>query len=83
MNLVHYPDKDRQLVTISLCGKTIQKIPVSEWGRRVETDKTQVTSSFQRVTCIKCMQALLIIENDKLNKIAEHLDKLEKGIDLR
>jgi hypothetical protein len=79
--LVHYPDKNRFEETISLCGESILKVRKGFYGSYIgvpKQDSSRVTTNLNFVNCIKCLENLLIKENNRLSIIANRILELEQ-----
>lgn len=74
--LVHYPDKNRYMETISLCGEVIPKVHTG-YGKCYKQNSTLVTANFYLVNCVKCLEKLLIKENNRLSIIVNRIIELE------
>lgn len=74
MQVVHWPDKNRDKTTVTACGLTIPKVPDLPWSTMPKQDTSKVNSTLDKVNCVECLR----LRVKHLNKLIDKtIDRIE------
>lgn len=77
MQVVHWPDKNRDQQTVALCGFIIPKIRRDERYSYKNQDLSKVTAVLENVNCVDCLRLRVKQLNSLIDKTIDRIEHVE------